>query len=479
MFKALFTDNNDRITKHLRLFIILVFLLNFILKLFYLDFSPFWYDEIISVQSASLNFGHIKHVSEWDKNPPFYYYCLSIWIKIFNDSEFYVRLLSVFFSSLAASFLFVFANKYFNKTTAIISSFLFLSSNTIFFYSHEARVYSLVLLLALISSYLFFKIKEKPIPLIIFLLGLTNFLLIYSHYISGLIIFFQSILIFFFFTKREKIYYVYSLLTITLLVLLRFTLKQILLIINFNKSESSFWLKKSSFAYLEEVFSVFLLNQKLVIPFIIIIIFGIFIVLKFKKQKDNFVMIYCFLISFGAILTLFFLGKLTPIFLDRYLIFSIPFLFLLVAYPLSLFRNQKIILILSLIFCIIFIFRIDFKTEKVMDYKNTVNFIKSIKNKDDLIIVKTIDVKPIFCYYYDRDFFSKNKKDLPLNENIVFCTKWNDISNKIADYKRVIVIDSFEDLNPNELNFISNISKIRKRFFQTKYYKGVTITFYN
>ena len=167
--------NSEKITKGLWLYFFIIILVNICLKIILLEFSSFWYDEIISVQSASLDFGHIKHVSEWDKNPPFYYYCLSVWIKIFNDSEYCVRLLSVIFSSVSAGILFLFANKHFNKVTAIIVSVLYLSSNILFFYSHEARAYSLVVLLTLLSSHIFLAIKEKTSIRNIIILGLINF----------------------------------------------------------------------------------------------------------------------------------------------------------------------------------------------------------------------------------------------------------------------------------------------------------------
>ena len=194
MFKNLLELNLEKNSKNIYLYFFIVFIVNFLFKIFYLDYSSFWFDEIISVQSASLDFGHIKHVSEWDKNPPFYYYCLSVWIKLINDSEYTVRLLSVIFSSLAAGFVFILANKWINKTTAIISSFLFLSSDVLYYYSHEARAYSLILLLSLISTYFYFKLKESYSYKLIIALGVVNFLMIYTHYISGIIIVFQAIL---------------------------------------------------------------------------------------------------------------------------------------------------------------------------------------------------------------------------------------------------------------------------------------------
>lgn len=470
--------NNEKLSNKLFLYFIVVGIANVIFKIPYLSFSSFWYDEIISVQSASLDFGHIKHVSEWDKNPPFYYYCLSVWIKLFTNSEFCVRLLSVIFSSLAAGVLFLFSNKYFNKRTAIIVSFLYLSSNALFFYAHEARAYSLVVLLALLSTYTFFELKDKPTLKTILLLGLLNFLLIYTHYISGFVILFQCILVLVFFNKKAKLNFLYGLLVMLFFVVLRFTKKQALLIIMFNNKEDVFWLQKSNFNYLLETLNVFFFDIWYVIPIMVIIVLSIFFVIYNKIKEMNFVLLYCVCIGFGSLVTLFFLGKITPIFLDRYLIFIIPYILLLIGFALSLIKLKNIAVTLSVVFFIFSAFKINYKTDKGMDYRSVVSFVKLIKTNDDLVIVKTKDVRPLFGYYYDRNFLKDKKSELPKEENIIFCDNWDDVKLDVNLYKRIIVIDSFHDLNPDEKDFVAKLSQKKKYHSESNFYKGVRISFY-
>ena len=479
MFKSLVFENQSKFTNHLWLYFLLVFSVNFIFKITDLSFASFNYDEIISVQSASLDFGHIKHVSEWDNNPPFYYYCLKIWVKIFSDTEFMVRLLSVVFSSLAGGVVFLIANSYFNKITAFVTSLLFLSSNLLFYYSHDARAYSLVLLLSLLSTFIYFNLKDKTEIKDILLLGLINFLLIYSHYIAGLVLFFQTILMLFYFNKKQKKYFLLSLLVMVLLTLLRFTKKQFLLIMGFNSPKNIFWLKKSDVNYLKEVIVTFFFNEIFSIIFCaIIIVVILFAFLRKEKRATQFYLLYSVLLSFGSILILYVLGKFTPIFLDRYLIFAVPFLFIMVGYGLSFIKNTNITISLAIVFCLFSSFNINFETDKGMDYRGTVKFILSIKEKNDLIIVKTKDIKPLFCYYYDKDFFSMQKKNLSESENIIFCNAWQDVGINVKKYNRIIVIDSFQEYNPNEKEFVLKLTEQKKYYFTTNYFKGVKISFY-
>ncbi|MES2568047.1 MAG: glycosyltransferase family 39 protein [Bacteroidota bacterium] len=470
--------NTEKYKNHLWLIFSLIVFINILFKLINLEYSSFWYDEIISVKSASEDFGHIKHVSEWDKNPPFYYYCLSVWIKLFNDSEFCVRLLSVIFSGLSAGVLYLFSNKHFNKTTAIISSLLFLSSDILFFYSHEARAYSLVLLLSLLSSYVYFNLKNKPSIKNVLLLGLINFLIIYTHYIAGIVIVIQTIMMVFSFETKQKKFFSFSLLILIGLTIIRFTKKQILLILAFNSSENVFWLKKSEFGFLIKMLESFFFSIYLIIPLILITLIGVLLTFKLKPKPSYFALSYCLFFSIGSITIVFFLGKFTPIFLDRYLIFTIPFIFILIAYTFSFIKNKILSISLATAFFIFSAFHINYKTVKAMDYRGVIGFLKNIKTNDDLVIVKTKDVKPLFCYYYEKDFLSLQKKDLPYNENVIFCNSWNDVEREVKNYKRIIIIDSFEDLNPFEAEFVSNLSKQKSKYAIVNYYKGARITFY-
>ena len=189
MFKSL--NDNSKYLYFTTIFGLLFF--NLLLKISFLDAEPFWYDEIISVKSSLLGFGHIKHQSEWDNNPPFYYYCLWVWIKLFGVSEFKIRLLSVIFSCISASLLFVLVKKYFNYLTALFSVLIFSLHDFSYAYTHEARCYTLVVLLTLLSTLVFLKLLENSNYKTILLLGLINFLIVYTHYIAGLVLVFQFI----------------------------------------------------------------------------------------------------------------------------------------------------------------------------------------------------------------------------------------------------------------------------------------------
>lgn len=477
MLKSLWSYHYGRIERRLWLFFLVVLVVNVFVKVVFLAEAPFWYDEIISLQSAHQEFGHIKHVSEWDNNPPFYYYCLHVWVSLFGDTEFSVRMLSVLSSSLAGAVLFVFCNRFFNKTTAIIASFLYLSSDMLFFYAHEARSYSLTVLLCLMGSWLFFALKEKPDYKHSVLLGLVNFLVIYTHYISGLILLVQGICMLGYLEKKAKIKFLVSSLITLALVLLRFTKKQFLLITAFNSAQHTFWLGKSNFSYLTEVLSEILFNRWMILPLLFVTLGGLALVIKDRKA-DRFYYVYCVLAGFGSVGILYCLGKITPIFLDRYLLFSVPFVMVTIACALSLTRYPIVPLILALGWFGFSLCQINYRTDKGMDYRNAVRCIRSLKKPTDLVIVKTKDVRPLFGYYYDRTFLKMRKEKFDESEHILFCDSWADVDQDVTTFKKVIVVDSYQELNPMEEDFKAKLSEKKPHHVASCYYKGVRISVY-
>ncbi len=94
-------------------------------------------------------------------NSPFYYLLIHQWIDIFGISDFAVRLFSVFFSVLIIGLSFLFARRFFDDTTALITAGIVAIEPFFIAYSHQARNYSLTFFLTLLATYLFLQIIEN------------------------------------------------------------------------------------------------------------------------------------------------------------------------------------------------------------------------------------------------------------------------------------------------------------------------------
>lgn len=210
--------------RNLLLVSLVVFVVNFCFKLLEIGSSSFWHDEALSVKNTFLEFGHIKHESEWDANPPFYYYCLWIWTRLFGWTELAVRSMSALFSGLAAGVFFYFLQRRQGLRSAVLLSLLFLLHPFLYYYAQEARSYSLVVLLILLNIVCTENYYQERSYKNAAILGLLNFLLIYTHYITGLYVFVQFIVLVSDgkYLGRTFVSYLFT----GILVLIRFTAKQ-------------------------------------------------------------------------------------------------------------------------------------------------------------------------------------------------------------------------------------------------------------
>ncbi|MFA5146558.1 MAG: glycosyltransferase family 39 protein [Candidatus Omnitrophota bacterium] len=115
------------------------------LRIWGLGAHDFWYDEINTAGSAGvIIFG-------W--NAPLYGIIIHFWAKVFGASEFALRFPSALFSVLAIVPLFHIGRKCFGDTVGICAAVIMALSPFHLWYAQEARDYSLLLFAGTVSSY--------------------------------------------------------------------------------------------------------------------------------------------------------------------------------------------------------------------------------------------------------------------------------------------------------------------------------------
>ena len=173
---------------------LLIFAVNFILKLIYLDRRDIANDEPFTIFWAQAGLKDIFRMLPTENNPPFHFFLMHFWIKLFGISALSVRFPSLLFSSFTAVIIFLIGKRFYSIFTGISAALIFTFSTMQVYFSHEARVYPLFALLTAISLYIFLIIREKPErkQLYVFLF-LTNFILIYSHYFGFFVLLIELI----------------------------------------------------------------------------------------------------------------------------------------------------------------------------------------------------------------------------------------------------------------------------------------------
>jgi 4-amino-4-deoxy-L-arabinose transferase-like glycosyltransferase len=386
-----------------------LFIGNIAFKLIHISSAPLWYDEIISVMDTQLDFGHIKHEAEWDKNPPFYHYLLWCWSKFFGISEVGVRSMSVFFNALCSVVIFLFASRisgYFNGLAAAV---LFSVHPTFFYYSQEARCFMLLAFLVLVDLWLVYRYFVRPDTVTALFLGVLTFLVFYTHYIAGLVLVIQFCFILVFFHRRIRDLLIMLIIPCAL-VALRFTKKQYyVLFASHEMSKEKQNVPLSSLNELLITLDQLFFSRYLFAVYLASLVYAIYSLRRNKVPNFQFKLLL-FLFPLLSVAILYLLGKVTNVFGMRYLLFVVPIWIV----SLMMFTERKTITVaFTLIFGLLFASKIEFGGSKKMDYRLAAQIVKDIQSRQECsVLVQTHDVIPVFSYYFDRKLITeKASKD--------------------------------------------------------------------
>lgn len=168
------------VIRHLTLALILLFAL--FLRLHNLGEQSLWFDEAASVRIAEQNFAAMfSSIQSDERIPPLHYVILHAWVRVFGNSEFSVRLPSVIAGTAAVWAVYRFASNLFGGGGGIIAALLMAVSRMQILYSQEARAYSLLVLLSVLSCDLFARLVRQPTPRRELAYVIVTVLLVYSH----------------------------------------------------------------------------------------------------------------------------------------------------------------------------------------------------------------------------------------------------------------------------------------------------------
>ena len=240
--------------------LLLIVLAGLALRIYDLGGESVWFDEAVSIDVSRLGFvEQIKWVAGPSKetNPPFYYMVLHLWIPVFGDSEFVARFPSVVFGVLSIVLTCSVGRLLFGKRAGLLAALIIALSFFHIRYSQEARGYTLMVLLALVSCYSLLKMvsgwKRRWAAVYI----LSSVLLCYTHYFGLFTILAQNIFCFTLFLRRGRAgglgFTRWILVQVTLGVL--YIPGFILLVRRFSSVRGSFWIPEPHYRDLFDYFN--------------------------------------------------------------------------------------------------------------------------------------------------------------------------------------------------------------------------------
>jgi len=168
-----------------------------------------WLDEAASVVLARLSLGEMFSAIAADFHPPLFYLLLKIWLPFAKTNEMFLRLPNIIFGTLSIPAIFFLTRLAFSARKKIVhpaflASLLLALNPLAIYYSIELRMYSLNLLLGILSwfcllSWLKTKRQNSRFLIIFQVINLTNIYLYYGSFFNLVAQF-----IFILWTHRQK-----------------------------------------------------------------------------------------------------------------------------------------------------------------------------------------------------------------------------------------------------------------------------------
>jgi uncharacterized membrane protein len=167
------------------LYLILIIILAFLLRLPAIGRDSLWYDEAISYIVARLPLTAILNNISRDPHPPFYYSLLHLWYTILPNSDVSGRLMGTLLNLLLIPLIYGLTKDLFHRIKpALLAAFFVAISPFHILYSHELRMYTLLMLLATATVFTFLRAFHRNQKLWWILFGLCAWLMIYTHLFS-------------------------------------------------------------------------------------------------------------------------------------------------------------------------------------------------------------------------------------------------------------------------------------------------------
>lgn len=461
------------INKIVPYFPFLLFIVNIVLKFLFLTAAPIGHDEPFSIYYAQGSVSSLINVLKTGNNPPLFEVLLHFWIKLFGISPFSVRFLPAMFACICPVVLYYFTKRNFSLRVAIASSLLFTFSNLLLYYAHDCRVYSLFVLLGLMSSYYYLEVlnDDRRTLLKQGLFVLFSTLLIYAHYFGFIVLAVQIIHLLL--VKRG----VFLKTSINYFFVLVFYLPCILNVFTrFNDSVKGTWVEPpSGIESLYNMLWAFSNAPVVTVTCIAVLVFSLIknVVTKaYKnvKEKSPVVLILIwFLVPFFG---MFFISYYMPMYISRYLVFVLPAYYILLAYSFELLIKKVIYLnALLAILILCFAFTSNLNPDKKQPVFEAIKIIKQNKDYATLVVIGSYEIIPTIAYNYNRTYFSAiaagkqyHLTDSLLRTDNLYCT-YNpaEIEGLLnAKFTKVIYLGFDEKTNSTEYPILNRINSAYK-----------------
>lgn len=413
-----------------------------------------WGDEAFSAILSMKSIPDLIKTISRDTSPPLWNLFEWSAFKLFGTSEVVIRSLSFIFYLIAAFFVYKIAAYYWNRRTAEFALGLTLLNPFFFTYAFEGRMYSI--LAAGVTASMYFFITKKWVPYV----AATLFAL-YSHHFAIFAVFVQGFwfLYEFFFGQRKT---AISILKSFIVIGIGYLPWLYPLYTQTKMVGGGFWLGRPTLNDLFNMFSDYLgtgIQHRLAVYARDLVLIALVLRIWTKDIKKTLIITTWFILP--VLLTWIVSQKFTPIFYNRYLLYTIPAGMIILASNQRKYANLLLGAIMILFAIIDWHY---FVTPAKIPFRDLSTYIKQTEMKGDFLINEDAGNHKLWeSKYYGVPAPIYNPTNIPLPYFVgTALMQPNDIINTLPkDIKRLGVITY---KNGSDLKFSGYVVISEKRF---------------
>ncbi len=412
--------------KHIPIIVLILLSIALIIRLIGITSESYWLDEAVSIKQAQENYSTAIEMVKSDIHLPLYTVLLHFWVKLFGITELSSRSLSLMFGVLSLFMVYLLARKLFCEKIALISLALTAVSPIMTYYSQEARLYSLFVLLVLVSFYFFIEYIEKKDNKNLLFYLFFSLLLIYTHLFSFLVIIAQNMYVLYFYRFKIKKLLKWFLCQLALFML--FTPWIPTLIKQVNRTLSVMWIPKPNPGIVIKTFVEFFGNTLNLLIFIFVLV----VIIQRKKfeakSKENIILLGIWiLVPFAIVIA--YSSMFSSVYNTRYLLFTLPAILMLFSVFIDKIaeKNKTFSYILIAILIISSLNSVFTQLERMDkdDWRDVSIYVKENVKENETIFIDPFYHQQPFTYYYDIDCFKES--DIPtcnFNRHEILSLDW-------------------------------------------------------
>ena len=449
--RELLPDEKKRsLERKFQALVLLVVLVNLVLKVIYVRVPEIAMDEPFTLWWAQHNLLEIWGMLRSENNPVLHFLFMHFWVKYFGLSPLAVRIPSIIFSSVTAGIILKMVTRNFNVRAGIMATLIFTLSTMHMAFAHEARPYSLFVMLAAWNLMLGLELlKKEPTKRVYIWFFISSLLLVYTHYLGWIPVLTQAFCFLLFKETRRKwhpLLWGYTLLLIAYIPQFYF------LFLRMGVASSGTWVRSPQWSELYGNINRFLNDRGVTIAILltgILVLITTIIRKKLKlafsiiKKHQPFAMIAVwFLVPY---LGMFAISFIWPVFLDRYLLFTSIGIYILVAALIDLFSFEKWIRIVFIAVLMITMLRgFTLNPGNGREVKKISALVREQSTADIPVVISPDYSYLEFVYHYDINMFRcyQQTKELLMEEHIFPLRHLGDLKDStILKADEVIYLD--------------------------------------